>query len=161
MANSYKTLRGVEEIRAALLRLVPQLRRRAAGNALRAGARVVQKATLPFIPVLKAPIYRKGVLIRKPGTVRAALKVRTSRDTARTGDVGVFVNVRPAKGPDRGKYNPNDPFYWRWLNFGTKRTRRYDFLEKGGQVLPGAAFEAVEASIGPQIQKLNRPGATL
>lgn len=158
MANVYKVMRGVDKITEALLNLAPELRRGPAMKALRAGGRVVQKATLPHIPVLKKPIYRRGVLIRKPGTVKAALKVRSSRDTNRTGDVGVFINVRPAKGADRGKFSPNDPFYWRWLNFGTKRTRAYRFLERGAEVLPNEALQAVEQTLGPAIERLNRPG---
>jgi HK97 gp10 family phage protein len=63
---------------------------------------------------LKAPY-------RKPGTVKQAIRVRTSKADRRAGDVGVFVNVRPAKAGQRGAKNPNDPFYWRWLEFGTKK----------------------------------------
>jgi hypothetical protein len=161
MAGSYKVVQGIEQVKQALLRLTPQLRRRAIGNALRAGGREVQKAGKLEIPELKKPIYRKGVLIRKPGTLLLAFKVRTSKDTARTGDVGVFVNIKPAVGADRGKYSPNDPFYWRWQNWGSKRNPATYFMEAGAKVLDGAAQKAFEKSIGPQIQRLNKPGATL
>jgi hypothetical protein len=34
---------------------------------------------------------------RKPNTVKQAIRVRTSKADRRAGDVGVFVNVRPAR----------------------------------------------------------------
>ena len=40
----------------------------------------------------------KGAPYRAPGTVKKAIRVRTSKVATRAGDVGVFVNVRPAKG---------------------------------------------------------------
>lgn len=158
MANVYRVVRGADKIAEALLKLAPELRRGPAMKALRAGGRVVQKATLPHIPVLKKPIYRRGVLIRKPGTVKAALKVRSSREASRAGDVGVFINVRPAKGADRGKFSPNDPFYWRFIHFGTKRIAARRFLDKGAEALPNEALQEIERSLGPAIEKLNRPG---
>lgn len=115
---------GLPDLRAALLSIAPKLRKRALRNALAAGARIVRDAAKRATPVLKAPV--RG---RKPGTVRDAITVRTSKVAGRSGDVGVFVNVRPAKGAvirggqvirakQRGANSPNDPYYWRWLEFG-------------------------------------------
>lgn len=148
---------GLPDYRAALLSIPSKLRKRALRNALAAGARVIQKAARGATPVLRE--FMKAPY-RRPGTVRKAISVRTSRLARRRGNVGVFVNVRPAKAGQRGAKSPIDPYYWRWLNFGTKFMRPFGFLEKGADQL-GAALEVFKAKIGPQIEKLNRKGESL
>jgi len=178
------TVRGLPDLKAALAGLVPKLRVRALRNALAAGARLVQKEARSKTPIISsaAQAVRKGY--RKPRTVQRAISVRTSRLAKRNGDVGVFVNVRPAKKGSRGAKNPNDPFYWRWLNWGwnpaaksdgvgkagvrsrsklnkmgaSKRKAGARFLEAGATKLSDALQVFVKV-IGPQIQKLNRPKA--
>jgi len=150
---------GIPDMKAALAGIVPKLRVRALRNALAAGARVVQREAranvLPSLSAASVPV-RKGY--RKPGTVRKAISVRTSSIAKRKGDVGVFVNVRPAKRGQRGAKNPNDPFYWRWLEFGAKHMPAREFLQAGGKRL-GEALQVFKRTIGPQIAKLNKPKA--
>ena len=123
------TIRGLPDLKAALRGIVPKLRVRALRNALAAGARVVQKEARAKTPVISpaAPAVLRGH--RAPGTVKKAISVRTSKIARRSGDVGVFVNVRPAKGAvfrggvlvrakTKGAKSPKDPYYWRWLEFG-------------------------------------------
>lgn len=148
---------GIPELKAALAGLVPKLRRQALRNALAAGARVVRDEARRRAPVLQ-PTLRAPY--RKPGTVRKAVSVRTSKTARRAGDVGVFVNVRPAKRGQRGAKNPNDPFYWRFLEFGTKKMAARPFLQAGARKLADA-LEAFKRVIRPQIDKMNRKGGTL
>lgn len=148
---------GIPELKAALAGLVPKLRRQALRNALAAGARVVRDEARRRAPVLQ-PTLRAPY--RKPGTVRKAVSVRTSKAARRAGDVGVFVNVRPAKRGQRGAKSQNDPFYWRFLEFGTKKMAARPFLQAGARKL-GDALEAFKRVIGPQIDKMNRKGGTL
>lgn len=173
---------GLPDLRAALRDVVPKLRRKALREALAAGARLVQREARRTAPVLKistesgASALRRGV--RKVGTVRRAISVRTSKLATRRGDVGVFVNVRPTKKGQRGAKSPTDPYYWQWLNFGWnpagndrsaagKRERRrsnqrgdpktkggHRFLEAGARMLQ-AALGVFVREIGPRIQKLN------
>lgn len=175
---------GIPDLKAALAGIVPKLRVRALRNALAAGARVVQRAARAATPVISpaALAVRKGY--RKPGTVQKAISVRTSKAARRAGDVGVFVNVRPAKKANRGAKSPNDPFYWRFLEFGTQARRKgersrsvvngrlkirrhsantgatkaHKFLQRGAEMLP-AALAVFLTKIGPAIEKLNRPKA--
>lgn len=175
---------GLPELKAALAGLVPKLRVRALRNALAAGARLVQREARRATPTISpgALAVRKGY--RKPGTVQKAISVRTSKLARRTGDVGVFVNVRPARKGARGAKNPNDPFYWRFIEFGTQArakgervtssvrgrlkrrkvmrstgaTRAWRFLQQGAQRLP-EALQVFIKTIGPQIQRLNKPKA--
>jgi hypothetical protein len=171
------TVKGIPELREALLGLPAKLRRRALMNALRAAGRVVQKRAREVAPRLKHPV--KG---RTPGLLVKKISVRTSKLARKAGDAGVFINVRPAAKGQRGRNSPTDPFYWRWIEFGWnpagrhtgglrgnagKRYRRrlnasqsakirtgWRFLEAGGKVLDAALAKFI-ATIGPQIERLN------
>lgn len=146
---------GVEDAARELRALPAKLRKRAILNALRAGARAVRAEVRSATPVLSVPIYRKGRLIRKPGTVRQAVSVRTSKAAARAGNLGVFVNVKPAKGANRGMHNPFDPFYWRFL----AAFKRDGTALQAGKAALGKALEIFQAKLGPAIQRLNSKGA--
>jgi HK97 gp10 family phage protein len=150
---------GIPELKRELAAIVPKLRVRALRNALAAGARVVQRAARGAAPVLNPAslAVRKGY--RTPGLVRKAISVRTSKLARRRGDVGVFVNVRPAKKGLRGAKSKLDPFYWRFIEFGTVTgTRAWAFLQKGADKLP-QALDVFKGAIGPAIAKLNKPKA--
>lgn len=147
-------LQGVDDAVAQLQTLPDKLRKRAILNALRAGGRVFRDEARRLTPVLQVPVRRKGgAVIRKPGTVRKAINVRTSKLARRGGDVGVFVNVRPAKGASKGAKSPNDPFYWRFQEFGTRFIAGRRFLQGAAQ--KGAqALNVIVATLGPQVQRI-------
>ncbi|MDO8319079.1 HK97-gp10 family putative phage morphogenesis protein [Rhodoferax sp.] len=178
MTESFK-VRGVDELIRKMREIPKQLRRRVLRNALSAGARIVRDEVKRNAPVLsgamKAPY-------RKPGTVRDAIRVRTSKAARKAGDVGVFVNVKPASGANKGAKNPNDPFYWRWLEFGRKaragvpmrapikgvsRGRRalskvgiihpMRFLASGARKFPEALL-AIEGVVSKWFAKINQSG---
>lgn len=179
-------VQGIPDLREAMRGIAPKLRLRVLRQALSAGARIVQRAARSATPILKlstysgSRAYRKGY--RKPGTVRQAISVRTSKSARREGNVGVFVNVRPAKGAARGAKSHRDPYYWRWINFGWnpaggdatragKAERRKlnqrgapkakpgaHFLEAGARMLSFALAE-FNRRILPAIAKLDRPKA--
>lgn len=117
------TWHGLADLKAQLAAIPDKLRRQALRNALAAGARLVRDEAKRNAPVLKEPDPR-----RTAGTVRDAIRVRTSKQARAEGNVGVFVNVRPLTGKQittfkaaagrKGAANPSDPFYWRWLEFG-------------------------------------------
>jgi HK97 gp10 family phage protein len=180
---------GLQDARAALSDLPKKLRRTALRNALKAAARIIQAEARRRVPVLKLSTragfsaQRRGV--RKVGTLKRAISVRTSKFNTRQGDVGVFVNVRPLK--SGGAKNPNDPYYWRWQEFGWnpastetggkgaagKRNRRAlnkrfkgaakrkpgaNFMRSAASKLP-QALQAFEQSLGPQVQRFQTQGA--
>lgn len=143
------TVKGLPDLRAALAGIAPKLRRQALRNALAAGARLVRDEARRIAPVLSAPSP-----FRSPGTLRKAISVRTSKQARRRGDVGVFVNVRPAKKGQRGARSRTDPYYWRFVEFGTRHIRARQFLQGAARTLD-RALEVFKAKIAPQIQRLN------
>jgi HK97 gp10 family phage protein len=154
----FATFKGLPDIRRSLLAVVPEMRVRALRNALGAAAGVVRKAARSRTPILKLTTYggqsayRRG--IRKPGTVRDAISVRTSKVAKRRGNVGVFVNVRPVKGLNRSAKSRNDPFYWRWLEFGNKWKAGAGFLRFGASRLPDA-LDVFEKLMAVAFRKFN------
>ena len=163
--TSFQPIAGLTEAIATLKALPDKLRKRALRNALAAGARLVRDAAKTKAPILSAssPAVLKGW--RKPGTLKKAITVRTSKQARRQGNVGVFVNVRPAKGAvfrkgkqvkasQRGAKSPNDPFYWRFVEFGTKRAPERKFLQAGAQQL-GQALDAFQKAMRVAIAKIN------
>lgn len=167
------TVEGLERLKIAFSGIPDKLRRKVLLSALRKGAAVVRKAARAATPELaqSTPYRTKGLLKKR-------LMVRVSRASKAAGHVGVFVNIRPAEGTQyvkhnllgvkyktikresqRGARSPNDPFYWRFVNFGTKKGNKLpatNFLEAGAAVLP-QALEIFEREIGPAIQKLDTP----
>ena len=111
---------GIPELREALAGVAPKLRVRALRNALGAGGREVRAAmrsAAPSLSSLDAAVVRGR---RTPGLLKKSIVVRTSREARKAGNVGVFVNVRPAKAGNRGAKSKLDPFYWRFVAFGMR-----------------------------------------
>lgn len=167
------TVEGMSALKASLNSLPDKLRKKVLMSALRKGAAVVRKAARDATPVLQTPTpYRTKGLLRKK------LSVRVSRVSKAAGNVGVFVNIKPAevtqytkhnilgvkyktvkRVSQRGARSPLDPFYWRFVNFGTKKRNRLPaakFLEAGAAALP-QALEIFEREVVPAIEKFDHP----
>lgn len=176
-------VKGLENLRAQLAAVPSRLRGKVLHSVLGAGARLVRDTARRLTPVLKRSTragesaLRRGV--REVGTVRRAINVRVSKEAKRRGDVGLFVNVTPAKGAkyrttttrvlglrvkrtrlvrasQRGANSPKDPFYWRWLEFGFRHKGGAEFLQGAGKTL-GAAFQRIQAAFPAAIAKINKP----
>jgi HK97 gp10 family phage protein len=135
MADS--KIEGIADFTEKLRSITPAMRKRVVRNALAAGARLVRDEAKRLAPVLR-PGAAISAPFRNVGTVKKAIRVRTSKADKRDGNIGVFVNVKPAKAGQRGAKNPNDPFYWRFLEFGTKKMAARPFLRPAADKLGGA-----------------------
>lgn len=147
-------VQGADDLIRELRGLPDKLRRQILRTALAAGGRVVRDAAKARAPVLGSPDRRRAA-----GTMRDAIRVRTSkRDRARR-DVGVFVNVKPASGSARGTNSRSDPYYWRWVEFGRKARATRRTIERPGRPrrtvmvrvgeMPAAGFLAESANAFP------------
>lgn len=159
MAGEVVRIEGLENLKRKLAEVPKAMRKRVLRNALAAGAREVRD-----VAKRNAPVMTLGTSLnapyRKPGTVKQAIRVRTSKADRRAGDVGVFVNVRPAKAGQRGAKNPNDPFYWRFLEFGTKKMPAKPFLQRATSALP-KALTIFQERIAKWINETNRSGQVI
>jgi len=155
MAVDTQQIKGFDDLAAKLRAIVPAMRKRVLRNALAAGGRIVRdsaRSNRDNTPRLHATApYRTAGLIKK------SIVVRTSKNARRAGDVGVFVNVRPAKSGMRGAKSKTDPFYWRFLEFGTKKMAARPFLKSASSRLP-AALAVFQEQVGKWIAKTSATG---
>ena len=154
MAVDTQQLHGFDDLIAKLRAIAPALRKKALRNALAAGARLVRDDAKRQVPVLSATMKTP---YRTPGLLKKSIAVRTSKVARRAGDVGVFVNVRPAKAGQRGAKSKTDPFYWRFVEFGTAKMRARPFLQEGAKKLP-EALGVFKTAIGKWFAKTNATG---
>jgi HK97 gp10 family phage protein len=159
MAGEVVRIEGLDNLKRKLAEVPKAMRKRVLRNALAAGAREVRDVAKRNAPVLTLGTSLKAPY-RKPGTVKQAIRVRTSKADRRAGDVGVFVNVRPAKAGQRGAKNPNDPFYWRFLEFGTRKMPARPFLQRATSALP-KALTIFQERIAKWINETNRSGQVI
>ncbi len=187
MADSLQfKLDGVEDLKRELRAAPEKIRRLAVRGALRKAGRVISTAAKAAAPVLAVPTKT-----RRPGTVKRAIRVATSKFARRTGDEGVYIGVRPLRGRRQvklgkaGATNPNDPYYWWFVELGTAahkiRARKGKRLglapsyprvvshpgTKGAGFMASAAREKGQEAVGvfmreaiPQIEKLNAKALT-
>ena len=175
--NGAVRLQGFDDLARKLRAIAPALRRQVLRNALAAGGRLVRDEARRNAPVLSKP---QSAPYRTPGLVKSQIVVRTSKVARKSGDVGVFVNVRPAKGAkfkttttrlfglkvksrrqvrasNRGAKSKTDPFYWKFLEFGTAKMRAHPFLQPGARRLP-EALALFQAQVGKWFAKTDATG---
>lgn len=158
-------LEGIDDLKRVMANLPDKIRKRAVRGALK-------DATKPMLQAAKqaTPILKKPTPYRNAGTVQRALMIRNSKFARRGGDEGVFINPKPLvrqaaqgkkqKSPGKkgfaGSKNPNDPFYWRFLEFGTKKMPKREFLKPAADNKSSEVVQGFFAAVIPRIEKLNR-----
>lgn len=164
---------GIDDMKRALQALPEKLRKKALIKPMRAAMKVVLDAARGAVPVLQSPVP-----YRTPGLLKKRLAVRTSKVARQEGNVGVFVNIRPAAGAkfktigkvggvkvrikkkdsQRGATSAVDPYYWRFVEFGTAKMGARPFLTPAANKLP-EALAAFEREVIPAIEALNVKGS--
>lgn len=150
-------LEGVDELRKALADASASIRKKAVRSALRKAAAVIQREARANAPVLMVPTPR-----RNTGTVKRRISVRASKFARAGGNEGVYVSVKPLSGKSdtsrfgkRGAKNPNDPYYWWFLEFGTKKMAKRPFLGPAAESKGNEAIATFMKMVVPQIERLN------
>lgn len=150
-------LTGIDELKRALNGASKTIRTKAVRAALRQAGKVIQQAARAKAPVLTVPTPYRSV-----GTVAKRITVRASKFARQGGNEGVYINVRPIAGKAQtkkfgraGAKNPNDPFYWRFLEFGTKKMGARPFLRPAAESSGNQAISVFMKAVIPQIERLN------
>lgn len=149
----------------------PQLTR-VSFEALRAGGAAIRDAARERAPVLKEPDPR-----RTAGTLRKSIRVARARSGGES-EFEVVVGVRKSTARARrsfraasrtfegfraagnrfraGTENPNDPYYWRWVELTTKRPtlRPQPFLRPAFEAARETAAQRVIERLDKRLTKL-------
>jgi HK97 gp10 family phage protein len=144
--GDYVRVSGLDDAMRALRELPRKLRTASLRKALRAAGNVIRREAQANAPVLQSVTKH-----RLRGLVRRSITVRGSRLARKRGDLGVYVTVRKlskqqitagkAAGFGVGQ-NPRDPFYFRFLEMGTKKMAARSFI---GPALQSKSKEATDA----------------
>lgn len=153
-------LEGIDELKRILQALPARIRGKAIRAALRKAATVIRDDAKARAPVLQAMVP-----YRTPGTVKKRISIRASKFARQAGDEGVFVGVKPLRGrADTRRYgkasarNPHDPFYWRFLEFGTRKMGARPFLDPAAKEKGEDAIRIFMREAVPAIEKFNARG---
>jgi hypothetical protein len=158
---------GFDAVRTQMLALPEKIRRGVALRILKKAAEPILAKAVAETPRLRADVYSKGKLYRRAGLLKSSLKVRTSKDAKADGDVGVFINIVPLKKAAisnfklatgrKGAENPNDPFFWRFNMFATRKNKNPSrFLQKAGETLVAVALPIITAELKAYFERLNK-----
>lgn len=146
-------VQGLKELADALRALPKELASKSGGplaKGLRAAANVIKNEAKH-----RAPVLRNKTPYRKPGTVRDAIRVRRDRIQAPGATETFEVYVKQAKGGSRGTFSPDDPFYWRFLEFGTKKMAARPFMRPAFEAKKDEALNTFETVLAAAIAKAN------
>ena len=205
MADSINVkVEGLDGLKVELTEISRTLRKKVLLKALKAAAKIVLQEARSRVPVLSDQLPNA---YRTKGLLKKRLTIRTSRVSRQEGNIGVFVNVKPADGAKyktvvtnvlgfkfrntkmtrasrRGAKSPDDPFYWWFVERGTRPhlikprigkkalsigisgayssvnhpgARATPFLRPASEKLP-EALKAFEAEVIPAIEAFNKKG---
>jgi len=156
-------IEGLDDLRRVLAEIPDKLKKKHLLSALRKAARIPLVAARQVVPVMSSETSARAPY-RTPGLLKSRLTVRTSKSARKDGNVGVFMNIKPLKSSAirgfkrlgmKSSQNPSDPFYWKFINFGTKKMPARDFMSKAADSLP-EALDVFKREIAPIIEWWNR-----
>lgn len=88
------------------------------------------------------------------GVARYHLGVRHGRELTRKARKNVYMKLSKSGSRVVTRYQ-NDPFYWRFLELGTKHIRPREFLQKALQAKRTEALAAMEARLQTDLRKFD------
>lgn len=146
-------IEGLGDLKSALSELANDLKRKVIRAALRDAAKPMYRAAVRTAPVLKKP-----ATYRLPGTLRRSITVKSSkRFSGQNGEIGVYIAVKKRKdlGGKLSAHNPFDPFYWRFLEFGTQKMRARPYLKPAFDANVQRAITIFQSRMKTRIDKAN------
>ena len=145
---------GLDDLNAAIKQLSFDLKRKVVRSALRDAAKPIQKAA-----VANAPTLQGEHPYRLPGTLKRSILVKASKlKNGKNGEIGVYIAVRKRKGlgGKASARNPFDPFYWRFLEFGTSKMKARPFMNPAFEANSTRAIDIFKARLKVRMDQANR-----
>jgi HK97 gp10 family phage protein len=156
---------GLKELLEGLQQLPEQLEKKAIYAALGGAARLVRDKAIDLAPEADGshPMVQTGR--RKPGTIKRA--IRASRSKINKGQRGMYemiIRVKPLKQKIRNKFkqttgragkdNPNDPYYWWWVEFGTSKMPAKPFLRPAFSLTKQEQLEIMRKRMASSLKRI-------
>jgi HK97 gp10 family phage protein len=153
-SNSEVRVAGLRELLDGLSKLPFELGKGAIYSALGGAGAIVRKEAQARVPVLSGSDPAVAAGRRKPGTLKRAIRVSRSKiNRGQNGRFEVIVRVKPLKGKQVAKFkqssglkaamNPDDPYYWWWVEFGTSKMAARPFLRPAFEQTKSAQLDAM------------------
>lgn len=166
-SNVEVRIAGLKELLTALTAMPLEMEKKAVYAALGGAARIVRDAAIAGAPEIDDADHKVANGTRKKGTIKRA--IRASRSKINKGQKGLFemiVRVKPLKARQRkafkqasgklGKDNPDDPFYWWWVEFGTSKMTKRSFLRPAFNSTKDAQLTAIKKRMAASIANYAR-----
>lgn len=122
---------GLSQIHKALSELGRKVSNKIAVKAMREGGKIVREQARQ-----NAPVLSQSTPYRRAGTLKKAIK--SSTKVLKNGKIGTVIRVKElttkqietfkVRSGKKGALNPKDPYYWRFLEFGTSKMPAKPFL---------------------------------
>lgn len=147
-------INGLKELGQAMNQLERKVRNRISVKAMRKGGAIIREQARANAPVLK-----ENVPHRKKGTLKKAIRSSTKlKGNGKTQTV-IWVkrlNIKQitafkGKSGKSGAVNPNDPFYWRFVEFGTSKMAARPFLRPAFTAKKEEAAQAIITTLRDEI----------
>lgn len=132
MVNLSVKVTGLKELGQALENLGRKTKNKLGAKAMRRGGVIIRDQARANAPLLKEKVPH-----RKRGTLKKAIITNTKVN--KSGNVRTKIYVRKLKNEKieefkassgkSGAKNPNDPYYWRFVEFGTSKMPARPFLQ--------------------------------
>lgn len=155
---------GLRELEAALKRLGGPVARSAMRAAARAGATVIRDEARSLVPV-RTGLVRENIVVRvrrdertsTGSAVRFSILVRTRKGVLGRVKKGVRLHAL-ALDPTlkRETLKAASPYYWRYVEFGTRKAPAQPFLRPALERKSTAAMERMKAVLWDRIRRAGR-----
>lgn len=145
---------GLKELQKAMQSLGRKTSNRIAVKAMRKGGAVVRNKARMLAPVLKESVPQ-----RRAGTLRKSIQSRTK--VGKNGRTDTYIWVKKLstkqvlkfkeKSGKSSAHNPRDPFYWRFIEFGTSKMPARPFMQPAFQQSKEQAAQAIINTLQQEI----------
>jgi HK97 gp10 family phage protein len=150
MATTVTKIEGLAELKRALMQLPERIQSQGLAQAVYAGAAVIRDEARVRAPVYTGPIEQGHP---QPGTLRKSIILKAIRERSSRTTKVAFVLVRHGKKYEKvGKRGRNlDAFYWRFVEYGTKKMAARPFMRPAFEAKKMAAVEAIRDRLAARI----------
>ena len=134
-------LKGLDNLKNSLESIEKKMRTKEVFRIVVAGAMAVRNEIKKNAPVMQGSEKKNKTKTRTKGLIKRKISIRRSIVDKKQGNIGVFVNVKPAKGADKGAKSKKDPFYWSFINSGwTPGNRKKQTKKNKSRIVKKASY---------------------